>query len=109
MIEVVFKKPDGTSVTVEARPKETILQVAQRHDIDIDGRCDGALSCGACQVIVHPDWIDLLPPPSEDEEDLLGMACNRKVRLACQIEMTDELSGIVVSLMGKTCCGCSCC
>jgi 2Fe-2S ferredoxin len=78
----------------------TILEIARRHDIDIEGACDGSLACSTCHVIVDPDWYELLPEANVDEEDMLDLAFDltRTSRLGCQIVITEELDGLIVQL-----------
>jgi 2Fe-2S ferredoxin len=51
-------------------------------------------------VVVEPEWYDLLPEASEDEEDMLDLAfgLTRTSRLGCQIIVREELNGITVRL-----------
>ena len=75
-------------------------EVAHKHAIDIEGACEGSLACSTCHVIVDPDWYDLLKEATEDEEDMLDLAfgLTKTSRLGCQITMSEELDGLVVSL-----------
>lgn len=80
------------------------MVIAQSNGIDIEGACEGGMACSTCHVIVDPDWFDRLNPASEEEEDMLDLAFGlaRTSRLGCQITMTDELDGLVVSLPNET-------
>ncbi|MEJ2120175.1 MAG: ferredoxin family 2Fe-2S iron-sulfur cluster binding protein [Alphaproteobacteria bacterium] len=100
MPKVTFIERDGTQRVLDVRAGQTLLEIAHEHDIDIEGACEGAMACSTCHVIVDEAWIDRLPDPSEDEEDMLDLAAGLKAtsRLGCQIEMTDELDGLVVQL-----------
>lgn len=100
MPKMTFIERDGTRREVDAPLGASVLQVARRHDIDIEGACEGSLACSTCHVIVDPEWYDLLPEPSEDEDDMLDLAFNltRTSRLGCQIIITDELDGLIVRL-----------
>ena len=100
MPKVTFIERDGTHRVFDARAGETLLEIAHEHGIDIEGACEGAMACSTCHVIVDDAWIDRLPDPSEDEEDMLDFAAGLKAnsRLGCQIEMTAELDGLVVQL-----------
>ena len=81
-----------------------MLQVARRHDIDIEGACEGSLACSTCHVIVDPDWYDLLNEASVDEDDMLDLAFNltKTSRLGCQIIITEEIDGLTVRLPAAT-------
>jgi hypothetical protein len=46
VVSVTFLQPDGvTRTTVPAYEGETLLQVAHRHEIDLEGACEGGKSC----------------------------------------------------------------
>ena len=100
MPKVTFIERDGTHRVLDVRAGLTLLEIAHEHGIDIEGACEGAMACSTCHVIVDEAWIDRLPEPSEDEEDMLDLAAGLKAtsRLGCPIEMTDELDGLVVQL-----------
>jgi 2Fe-2S ferredoxin len=100
MPKITFIERDGTQRVLDVRAGQTLLEIAHEHDIDIEGACEGAMACSTCHVIVDDAWIDRLPDPSEDEEDMLDFAAGLKAnsRLGCQIEMTEDLDGLVVQL-----------
>lgn len=103
MPKITFVERDGNKKTVDVNVGLTVLEVARQHDIDIEGSCEGSLACSTCHVIVDPEWFDTLPPAKENEEDMLDMAfgLTKTSRLGCQIVMTEELDGIVVTLPPK--------
>ncbi len=78
----------------------SVLEVAHKHGIDIEGACEGSLACSTCHVIVDPKWFGRLAEPTEDEEDMLDLAfgLERTSRLGCQIVITEALDGLVVRL-----------
>ncbi|MGD9539145.1 MAG: ferredoxin family 2Fe-2S iron-sulfur cluster binding protein [Alphaproteobacteria bacterium] len=100
MPRVTFIDPDGTRHEIEAPVGSTLLELAHKHNIDIEGACEGSLACSTCHVIIAPEWYKKLPPPSEDEQDMLDLAfgLTKTSRLGCQIVITAELDGLVVSL-----------
>jgi len=104
MPKMVFIETDGTRREVDAPVGLSILEVARRHDIDLEGACEGSLACSTCHVVVDPQWYDVLPEASEDEEDMLDLAfgLTKTSRLGCQIRVTEELDGLVVRLPGGT-------
>jgi 2Fe-2S ferredoxin len=101
---MTFVLADGRRRAVNPAADLTILEIAREFDLDIEGACEGCLACSTCHVIVDPDWADRLPEPSEDEEDMLDLAygLTPTSRLGCQITVTDDLDGLVVSLPGET-------
>ena len=104
MPKMTFIESDGTRREVDAPLGLSIMEVAHRHDIDIEGACGGSLSCSTCHVIVDPDWFGKLPAPDEEEEDMLDLAfgLTRTSRLCCQLIITEELDGITVTLPEET-------
>ena len=104
MPKMTFIERDGTHREVDAPLGASVLQVARRHDIDIEGACEGSLACSTCHVIVDAEWYDLLKEASEDEDDMLDLAFNlcQTSRLGCQIIITEELDGLTVRLPSAT-------
>jgi 2Fe-2S ferredoxin len=102
--KMVFIEPDGTRREVDAPLGLSVLEIAQRNDIDIEGACEGSLACSTCHVIVDPGWFERLETPSEDEEDMLDLAfgLTPTSRLGCQIIITEELDGLTVTLPAET-------
>ena len=105
MPTMTFVSPDGkTKKEVEAPLGLSVLEIAHRNDIDLEGACEGSLACSTCHVIVSPDWYDQLDETTEEEEDMLDLAfgLTHTSRLGCQIKMTEELDGLVVTLPSAT-------
>jgi len=104
MPKITFVERNGTRREVEAPLGISVMEVARRHDIDIEGACEGSLACSTCHVIVDAEWYGRLREASEEEEDMLDLAFNltRTSRLGCQIVITEELDGLVVQLPAAT-------
>lgn len=104
MAQITFIERDGRHRVVDAPVGATLLAVARLHGIDIEGACDGSLSCSTCHLIVDAEDADRLLPPTGDEEDMLDLAwgLTPNSRLGCQIRVTEELDGITVTLPGET-------
>ncbi len=100
MPTMTFIEPNGTRRDVDAPKGLSVLEIAHKHDIDVEGACEGSLACSTCHVIVDPAWFGKLAKPTEDEEDMLDLAfgLEKTSRLGCQIVMTDALDGLVVRL-----------
>lgn len=104
MAKMTFIVRDGHAVEVDAPLGLSILEIAHRNNIDLEGACEGSLACSTCHVIVEKEWYDLLGTATEDEEDMLDLAfgLTHTSRLGCQIIMTEELDGLVVRLPTAT-------
>lgn len=102
MAEVTYIADDGTRTTLDVEPGNSLMMAAVFEGIDgIEGMCGGCLSCASCHVYVDPAWLDKLDPPSEDELTMLEQTSSERrpnSRLSCQIEMSDALAGIVVTM-----------
>jgi len=100
MAKITFITPDGKEI-VEENGVGSVMEIAQQNQVPgIEGACGGCCSCATCHVRVHPDWIGKTGRATESEMDLLDLeseACDRS-RLSCQIELTDELDGLVVEV-----------
>jgi ferredoxin, 2Fe-2S len=104
MPKMTFIERDGTRREVDAPLGLSVLEIAHKHKIDIEGACEGSLACSTCHVIVAANWFKKLETPTEDEEDMLDLAfgLTQTSRLGCQIVMTPELDGLVVTLPAAT-------
>lgn len=104
MPKMTFINPDGSRLDVEAPVGLSVLEIAHRNNISLEGACEGSLACSTCHVIVDTEDFERLAEPTEDEEDMLDLAfgLTRTSRLGCQIIMSDELDGLTVSLPSET-------
>ncbi|MEE2698597.1 MAG: 2Fe-2S iron-sulfur cluster-binding protein [Pseudomonadota bacterium] len=100
MPTITFIETDGIRRSFDAKNGDTILDVASRNNINLEGACEGEMACTTCHVIVSSEWFPRLKSATEEEEDMLDLATDLKAtsRLGCQILLTDNLDGIVVSL-----------
>ncbi len=100
MVAVRFTDPKGTIVEAEAEAGDNLLRLAQAHGLPLEGTCEGQMACSTCHVVVDPQWFDKLPDASEEEEDMLDFAADvrRTSRLSCQIDLTEELDGLSVTV-----------
>ena len=100
MPKITFIDASGVSHTVDAEVGATVMETAINNDIPgILATCGGSCSCATCHVYVDQEWVDKLPPPELDENDMLDTAhdLQENSRLSCQIKVTDELDGLIVT------------
>jgi 2Fe-2S ferredoxin len=105
MPKVTFLSADGSRRTeCTAEIGQSVLSVAHENDVDIEGACEGSMACSTCHVIVSPDWFAKVAAASEFEEDMLDLTYGLKPtsRLGCQINLTEELDGLELSLPAQT-------
>lgn len=104
MPKMTFIERDGTRKEVDAPLGLSVLEIAHKHGVDIEGACEGSLACSTCHVVVDAAWYPKLAEATEDEEDMLDLAFDLQEtsRLGCQIIMTEALDGLVVKLPSAT-------
>jgi 2Fe-2S ferredoxin len=104
MPKMTFVERDGSERVVDAPVGLSVLEIAHKHGVDIEGACEGSLACSTCHVIVDPAWYGRLAQATEDEEDMLDLAFGLQAtsRLGCQIVITPALDGLVVRLPAGT-------
>jgi len=104
MAKITFIQPDGTRQVVDADPGLTVMEAAKANVVaGIEGECGGACACATCHVYVDEAWREKVGKASEMEEDMLDFAFDVREtsRLSCQIKVSDELDGLVVSVPEK--------
>ena len=104
MPNITFVYPDGKEETFDAPVGISLLEVAHKNNVPLEGACEGSLACSTCHVIVDETFFDGLAEPTEDEEDMLDLAfgLTHTSRLGCQIMVTDALDGLKVTLPAAT-------
>ena len=104
MPKLTFIDKDGTRKEVDAPIGLSVLEIAHANKIDIEGACEGSLACSTCHVIVAAEDYERLPEATKDEEDMLDLAfgLTPTSRLGCQIIMSQEIDGLMVTLPQET-------
>lgn len=104
MPKIIFVFPDGHEQVCDAPMGISVLEVAHKNEIPLEGACEGSLACSTCHVIVDPSYYPQLPEATEDEEDMLDLAfgLTHTSRLGCQIIVNDALDGLKVTLPSAT-------
>ena len=96
MPTVIFVTLDGKEHEIEAEEGATLMEIGRDANLGIEGTCGGSISCCTCHVIIDKEWFPVVGGPNPDEEDMLDLAMGLKPtsRLSCQIEITNELDGL---------------
>lgn len=90
----------GNTVEVNAQVGLTVMEVAVDNNIaGIVAECGGACACATCHAYIAEAWLDRLPAMDDMEDAMLDSVLDRRPnsRLSCQIEITDELDGLVLT------------
>ena len=100
MPKITFIEHNGTARTLEGDVGATVMETAVKNGVpEIDAECGGACACATCHVYVDEAWAAAAGTPSSMEEDMLDFAYDVRPtsRLSCQIRITPELDGLVVT------------
>mgnify|MGYP001172995562 FL=1 len=91
--------------TVEVSVGLTVMEGARDNNIPgIEADCGGACACSTCHVYIDKSWVSKLPLIDDIEKDMLDFAYEpdeKTSRLTCQIQVTDELDGLIVRMPEK--------
>ena len=81
--------PEGA--VLEAKPGQTVLDVALKNGISIEHACEKSCACTTCHVVIR-EGFDSLDESDELEDDMLDKAwgLEPESRLGCQARITDE-------------------
>ena len=104
MPKINFIIQDGSLKTFEAPVGLSVLEIAHKYNIDLEGDCEGSLACSTCHVIIDEEYFKKLDSATEEEEDMLDLAfgLEKYSRLGCQIIMTEKIDGLIVRLPSAT-------
>ena len=101
MAKLIVVTRDGEERAFDAEAGLSVMEVIRDNGVDeLLALCGGCCSCATCHVYVDPAFADQLPAMSEDENDLLDSSDHRneKIRLSCQVMMSDALDGLKVEI-----------
>ena len=104
MPKITYIDSSGNKKTVEVAKGLTVMEGAIQNKIpEIDADCGGGMACATCHVYVKEEWFNKLNKAEDAEQDMLDMAFEPKKnsRLSCQIVVSDELDGLVVTTPPK--------
>ena len=99
MPRVIYITPNGDRHEVEVENGYSEMEGAINNNIDgLVAECGGACACATCHSYIDAAWVEKLPDMDDMEDSMLDAAFDRKPnsRLTCQIELNDELDGLVV-------------
>ena len=104
MAKITYKDYQGNSKTIDVDNGLSVMEGAVQNEISgIDADCGGAMACATCHIYVEENWFNKIPKAEEAEIDMIDMAFEPKKnsRLSCQIIVSDELNGLVVTTPEK--------
>ena len=96
-----YLQSNGQSFKVDVHLGSSVMQGAVDNMIEgLAAECGGACSCATCHVYVDEAWMSVVGEACDIEKDMLAAsdAVRSNSRLSCQIEITPELDGLIVSI-----------
>ena len=104
MPKITYIDSSGNKKTVEVAKGLTVMEGAIQNKIpEIDADCGGGMACATCHVYVKKEWLNKLNKSEDAEQDMIDMVFEPKKnsRLSCQIVVSDEIDGLVVTTPPK--------
>lgn len=105
MPRLTYVGADGRRQSVEAATGQSVMQAAARAGVaGIDAECGGACACATCHVYVDERFLERIGSPAAMEAEMLDfIAAERRAgsRLACQLEVTPALDGLVLHVPAR--------
>ena len=103
MPKITYIEHDGTEHPVDVPVGTSVMRGAVDNNVPgIDADCGGECACATCHVYVDEAWLGVvgLPTPGSQEASMLSFAAVAQPdsRLSCQIQMREELDGLVVRM-----------
>lgn len=105
MAQMLVVDRDGKEHEIEAKPGLKVMEVLRELDYGVAAICGGLCSCATCHVYVDPGWTARLPKAQSDELELLQELPDFNAamsRLSCQVDFTNALSGLKVTIAPDT-------
>ena len=99
-IKIVLIDRQGVSHSLEA-PTDmnmNLMELCKSYEFPVQGICGGMAMCASCQIYLHSE--NTIKDKSDDEDAMLSEAffVKENSRLGCQIQITDELDGLIFEL-----------
>ena len=104
MPKITYIDSSGNQKTIDVAIGLSVMEGAIQNNIPgIDADCGGGMACATCHVYVKEEWFNKLPKAEDGEQDMIDMAFEPKKnsRLSCQLTVSDELDGLVVTTPSK--------
>ena len=97
---IKVKDRNGQVHELSAEVGSSIMEVIRDAGLEIEAACGGCCACATCHIYITNEKIEKLISMDDDEESMLDQAfeVEKNSRLGCQIEYTEDLDGIELTL-----------
>ena len=92
---------DGVEQQIQAPNAGVLMEPLRDMDDGVTAICGGMCSCATCHVYIDEAWVTKLPAAMSDETDMLKDLVSYRgaaSRLSCQIQLSDALDGLRVTI-----------
>jgi ferredoxin, 2Fe-2S len=97
--KITYVQKTGERQDIDVPVGHSLMEAAIDNSVEgIVAECGGACACATCHAYIDDAWLSKLPELNDMEDAMLDATSERRAnsRLTCQIEMTDDLDGMVV-------------
>ena len=103
-MKIIVTDQQGKTTEIDGEVDWQLMEAIRDAGLPIKAECGGACACATCHVYIDPEWFGKTGGPNEDEADMLDLAFELQdtSRLACQIELSDDLDGLKITLAPGT-------
>lgn len=97
---VIATDREGAEHRLPAEQGLTLMEVLRDAGLPVEAICGGQCICSTCHVYVDPEWAERLEPRGPSEQVMVEDSGHFRAtsRLACQVDYTDGLDGIRLTL-----------
>ena len=57
MTKITFIEADGTEKVIDAENGLSLLEVAHKNGVALEGACEGSLACSTCHIIMEKNFL----------------------------------------------------
>jgi len=97
-VTIIDREGESHKLVAPTDMNMNIMEVCRSYELPVKGECGGMAMCATCQCYLESETN--LPEQSDDELDMLDQAFHVEdnSRLGCQIQISEEIDGIVLRL-----------
>jgi len=97
-VTIIDRKNKPHELAAPTDMNMNIMELCKAYELPVIGECGGMAMCATCQCYLESNTD--LPEQSDSELDMLDQAFHVEdnSRLGCQIQINDEIDGIVLRL-----------
>lgn len=101
MPKIIFIDPDNNEIEVNAEVGASLMEAAMAASVPgVEAVCGGNCVCATCHCFLEAQWYARIPPPNEDEAEMLDATIEVRPtsRLTCQITVESGFEGMRVEV-----------